>query len=322
MTHEQILVQARKDLKAIYKQAKEKLKALEVAPQVELEVGKWYWIEEVIICITRLRFYDVFGYGLNTKIKHWIAENNDPWTIAQIKREATPQEVEKALIEEAKRRYKVGCSIKPLVPSVNQWTHLEIKSDCTTYDIPNNRLFYGGWLVFNKGQWATIIEQDKFAELKEAHRNGAVIESMPKNWIGDWNIATNPIWDGDNYENRIKPDFEVGTKFILNNSIDLNIYTITKIDDDLVFIGWDGKNDRVDYDYSNVSSNFRDKIWIEYTESQEKPKVIPRLGRKQERVILDDNNNGQEVCTFHEKYKHLAPLVVEFLKGKDLSCQQ
>ncbi|MVZ67408.1 hypothetical protein GQF61_16255 [Sphingobacterium sp. DK4209] len=58
--------------------------------------------------------------------------------------------------------------------------------------------------------------KDKFAELKEAHSNGAVIESIPKNWIGDWTKATNPIWDGENYEYRIKPeeDLKLGDKVI------------------------------------------------------------------------------------------------------------
>ena len=36
-----------------------------------------------------------------------------------------------------------------------------------------------------------------------------------------------------------------------------------------------------------------------------------RLGKKQERVILDEY--GLEVCVFHEHTKHLAPLVVDFL---------
>lgn len=43
-----------------------------------------------------------------------------------------------------------------------------------------------------------------------------------------------------------------------------------------------------------------------------------RLGRKQERVILDDK--GLEVAWFHERSKHLASKVVdmlnEFITGK------
>ena len=47
---------------------------------------------------------------------------------------------------------------------------------------------------------------DKFAELKEAYRNGSVIEyrhaSLPN---ASWKINNNPAWN-DNYEYRIKPE--------------------------------------------------------------------------------------------------------------------
>lgn len=45
---------------------------------------------------------------------------------------------------------------------------------------------------------------DKFAELKEAHRNGAVIEV--KSYLdGKWHETNNPSWL-DNHEYRIKPE--------------------------------------------------------------------------------------------------------------------
>lgn len=92
--------------------------------------------------------------------------------------------------------------------------------------------------------------EDKFAELKEAHRNGAVIQ--------------------------------------LNS----------------IYNGWNDVEDEAD-------------LWLptyEYRiKPEEKPKEWVRLGRKQSRVILDNNNHAHEICIFHEKYKHLAPLVVGFL---------
>lgn len=53
-------------------------------------------------------------------------------------------------------------------------------------------------------------------------------------------------------------------------------------------------------------------------EKQNLPYKPFRLGRKQQRVILDDK--GLEVAWFHERSKHLAPKVVdmlnEFITGK------
>ncbi len=47
-------------------------------------------------------------------------------------------------------------------------------------------------------------EVDKFAELKEAHKNGAVIE-YKSSQTGFWHKATSPSWD-NNTEYRIKPE--------------------------------------------------------------------------------------------------------------------
>lgn len=178
----------------------------------ELEVGKWYFGEldnerKTLFCFNgKHGQFTQYGFTLN---REW---SNQIGCIQGLKyTEATPQEVEKALIEEAKRRYKVGDVIKC-------FDKIESEVKGTAFVFYNNCLFSNGesfgnsgWfntygLIFKDGQWATIIEQDKFAELKEAHSKGAVIESMPKKWIGDWTVATNPIWDGDNYEYRIKPE--------------------------------------------------------------------------------------------------------------------
>lgn len=122
-------------------------------------------------------------------------------------RKATPQEVEQALIEEAKRRYKVGDVIKCL-------GGVESEVNGTAFVFNNNSLFSNGervnggdWFntsakVFENGKWAAIIEQDKFAELKEAHRNGAVIQW---NNCGVWVTTDYPEWN-NRHEYRIKPE--------------------------------------------------------------------------------------------------------------------
>ncbi|WP_099368110.1 hypothetical protein [Sphingobacterium sp. 1.A.4] len=177
----------------------------------EIVIGKWYkdpssnYLVHVTKVLAKHNYVEVYGFDSNG---NWL----DKWdtVVNQLCVDATPQEVEKALIEEAKRRYNVGdrlSKIRDDHADDNRFFELD------SFSLENNCLYFNSkkspfysYCIFQYGQWATIIEQDKFAELKEAHRNGAVIESMPKKWIGDWTIATNPIWDGDNYEYRIKPE--------------------------------------------------------------------------------------------------------------------
>lgn len=222
---------------------------LGIVSKPELEEGKWYRVKRG----SSIQFNKSkgTGYGIN-EIGTWVDncrwmadEGRDNW------QEATPQEVEEALVKEAKRRgYVEGVSVIDLEDGKDVFFK---KGGGYILSDTSKKLFAHGATVFKDGIWATIIEKqvDKFAELKEAHRNGAIIQY--KNWTTKYFLDCPdnlPKWD-ERTEYRIKPE--------------------------------------------------------------EKPKVNPRLGRKQERVILDDNNFAHEICTFHEKYKHLAPLVVRFL---------
>ena len=64
--------------------------------------------------------------------------------------------------------------------------------------------------MFKNGVWAEIVEcaeegVDKFAELKEAHNKGAVIEFRSKYTNFEWEVTLDPAW-GDFSEYRIKPE--------------------------------------------------------------------------------------------------------------------
>src|SRR5690606_13142276 len=72
------------------------------------------------------------------------------------------------------------------------------------------KLWKQGWIeILNEGKWAQVIEEpiDKFAELKEAHKNGAVIqfrnEYTKYEWRDCW--CNSPAWNTD-FEYRIKPE--------------------------------------------------------------------------------------------------------------------
>lgn len=165
----------------------------------EIEVGKWY-----ISVINNIIYYGGEDkiYGLFRSADQWInkiedmydnfqcfvnAFNNNLW------REATPQEVEKALIEEAKRR-----GFKDSFIAYN--------SDQNVLCGDNERL-----LMHRTGYWNPELEQDKFAELKEAHRNGAVIQLK----MGDRWFDCDPVWTPI-FTYRIKPEegLKIGDKVI------------------------------------------------------------------------------------------------------------
>ena len=202
MTHQEILNKTKAEIDSLCVQAKEKLDA--IAPR-EAEVGKWYkdpnsqYLVHVTKIIAKHNYVEVYGFDCNG---NWFNEWDT--VVHQLCIEATPQEVENALIEEAKRRYKVGDKIfldgENRILDMNLFQYL-----------PKSNSFYislttkgKSGRVFNNGQWATIIEQDKFAKLKEAHRNGAVIQHYNV-CLEEWADVQNPMFN-ENAHYRIKPE--------------------------------------------------------------------------------------------------------------------
>ncbi len=163
----------------------------------ELEVGKWY---KGVSDNTQLLFKvdclnkDVnYGFISNKWYECLCCSRACEW------QEATPQEVEKALIEEAERRgYKVGNS--KCLEDGAVWDF--DSNQGYEYEIENNTLHLDASVVFKNGKWAEIIEVDKLAELKEAHKNGAVIECLQLD--NTWYTVEKPNWH-DHNEYRIKP---------------------------------------------------------------------------------------------------------------------
>lgn len=128
--------------------------------------------------------------------------------------EATPKEVKKALIIEAKRRgFMKGCvSNNGNLFSREVENHtLEVDAEFE-YNSKLNTLRLvidpdTTRLIFKNGQWTDVLKQevevDKFADLKEAFKNGAEIEYYSKR-LNSW-IPTPPSWDSK-LEYRIKPN--------------------------------------------------------------------------------------------------------------------
>lgn len=183
----------------------------------ELEVGKWYFGEldnerKTLFCFNGE--YGLFTqYGFNVK-GEW---SNQIGCIEGLKyTEATPQEVEKALIEEAKRRYKVGYKLSKVHDDYSKGDrifslNLSHQSGLCDLWIDNDGDRGHSSCIFKNGQWATIIEQenpaevtDKFAELKEAHSKGAEIQFYDNN-RKCWFDCGIPCWN-PKFKYRIKPE--------------------------------------------------------------------------------------------------------------------
>lgn len=205
MTHKEILEQTKSELDRIVSVSPRKLYELD---NPKLEVGKWYKFDTPLF--EYLLKYDgsdtAYGFADGTWSSSWSFSKDVNQELAKGK-EATPKEVEEALVKEAKSRYKVGdkisildsCNFGNLDDYKNRWVIRDVHDP-----IYNGSLFYGNLLIFDNGNWATVIEQGKFAELKEAYRNGAAIQYKHKG-LPNWIDNPNPAWS-DNYDYRIKPE--------------------------------------------------------------------------------------------------------------------
>lgn len=189
MKHEQKLKQALQELDDL----KSKIEGL---MKPELKKGEWYRVKRG--SAIQFNKSEGIGYGIN-EIGTWVDNcrwmtngGHDKW------QKATPQEVEESLIKEANRRYKIGDKVKDV-------NGVEIVPN-GSYVFEYGVLYYGGATLMKKGRWAKAIQYDKFAELKEAHKNGAVIQyrySNDEEW--DNTYDNKPSWQ-EHCQYRIKPE--------------------------------------------------------------------------------------------------------------------
>jgi len=141
-----------------------------VFPEVfkkELVVGKWYkCIEkgfESLVFITDLSKKTAYGFSHYGNRNKWCSNGNKGWSFEDTKNwtKATPQEVEVALIEEAKKRgYKKGVVCE--FGTIKQ--QREIKTDDMRYSKKFNILEIGGNAVLQNGIWAEIIQPKKMTQ--------------------------------------------------------------------------------------------------------------------------------------------------------------
>jgi hypothetical protein len=124
-----------------------------------LEVGKWYKRLNdgvAIFNVQRPNDKSNIGYGLNFYNK-WSESFNIGNSSHELFRPATLEEVETALINEAKNRgFKEGLYVNCLKRT--EKVKISDKSSFV-FNFKYNRIYYGGAKIFENGKWATIIEQ-------------------------------------------------------------------------------------------------------------------------------------------------------------------
>lgn len=173
----------------------------------ELVVGKWYKTDKTLF--NHQEYYNSYGFFNNEWVIGWKTGVKDFYGVTPI--EASRQEVEEALLREARRRYRVGYTVRCLdgINDVVRGTDIAFanyKLFTNGEKVDDGEWFNTSGCLFDNGKWAEIIEQpvDKFDELKEAYKNGAVIQinSIYNGWhdVEDESDLWLPT-----YEYRIKP---------------------------------------------------------------------------------------------------------------------
>ena len=140
--------------------------------ETDLVVGEWYFMcldtsPNKRRCLFNYKNSEVgkihFNYAIYLNDELW--EDDDYFHSDHISKPATKEEVETALIAEAKRRgFKEG--VKFYHSSEFQITGLT-KITSNNYEFNGLELFLDGWTIFSNGNWATIQETITKAEAEK-----------------------------------------------------------------------------------------------------------------------------------------------------------
>ena len=143
----------------------------EIFPEVfktELTIGKWYKHskEAGLFYLTEITDSACHGYGFRKNGIWFSTSKNDRSAYCAVNNfhfkylvEATPEELSAALINEAKKRgYKKGVTI--------QWKSrpkliYTLGDDEFDYLESRNVLVFGNYGIFERGEWAQILPQEK-----------------------------------------------------------------------------------------------------------------------------------------------------------------
>lgn len=185
-------------------------------------LNKWYRVNHS--CLFYLTHFDTRdkckGYGFDGG-GQWLDNRGTDTYFGDrdnLSKEATPQDIETSLINEAKKRGLVKGS-----NFTSPWMIGESDNDVDgDYYLKDGALCIGtgsiNYTLFKDGHWAEPVEVDKFADLKKAYAEGAEIEyySAP---YGRWMPKCTNIWF-KNSKYRIRP-LKAGDWIQYGNGVDV-----------------------------------------------------------------------------------------------------
>lgn len=159
-------------------------KAKSMKEELELKVGEWYWVSpqkentlqpvRALICFQGV---NVCAYGFNFK-GSWSVSFGDKYSWEELDRfsKASKEDVEKALLEYAKKHYPVDTKFKALqddaiVTSKGRWFFSNNKSSQILCSIPEDEWKrYSNPYLLNDGKWAEIISSPEEKKSKDLRK--------------------------------------------------------------------------------------------------------------------------------------------------------
>ena len=144
-----------------------------VEDKVKLEKGKWYKRGGLLFCFQgKYETDDTSGaYGFTTTGNWHENIGVDERYIYQYVL-ATNQEVENALVKEAKRRgFKGGVYYDATNVGYTDQNKQRISGNDFSFSAEINELRLNGWIIFNKGKWAKVVEEEKVEVKPEEYYN-------------------------------------------------------------------------------------------------------------------------------------------------------
>lgn len=138
----------------------------------ELEVGKWYFVDRSkkipndnkALVMYQGQGVETYGFSHSDKFINCYGISNTFSNPEYVYTKATHQEVEQALIKEAKKRgFKEG------VNATREWIYpnarlVTLNRNNYTFNPSINSLTLDGWEIFYKGKWAEIIPEREYKE--------------------------------------------------------------------------------------------------------------------------------------------------------------
>jgi hypothetical protein len=131
----------------------------------KLKVGNWYNLNDAFdSLLVWNNGYDAYGFFKGEYNCMWGFGNHD----AKYSTPATKEEVQEALIKEAKRRgYKNGVKTKAFSCKPYDNSGHFIEGNDYFFSFENNTLLINGTPIFHKGKWAEIAETITKEEAEE-----------------------------------------------------------------------------------------------------------------------------------------------------------